>query len=139
MSRPHRNIFPSSASANDFIMLLDYPFLALVTLFLSALATAGSCTSLNWEPCADDGPETDLGLSFECSNFTVPLDYLDTSSNKTITLQVTRVPAVKESQSSIFINFGGPGFATRDDLIYAAEELMVITGGNYDLIGLDPR
>jgi hypothetical protein len=125
------------------MMFLYFPFLALVSSLPSALAAVSCASSLNWEPCANDGPAegSGLSLSFECSNFTVPLDYLDISSNKTITLQVTRIPAFKKTkpQSGIFVNFGGPGFATRDDLIYSAEELMVITGGNYDLIGLDPR
>ncbi|KAH6680093.1 hypothetical protein F5X68DRAFT_245129 [Plectosphaerella plurivora] len=118
-------------------MLVAIALFALSRAPQALAGTSGGCYSaIHWEPCKT----ASVGLlQFECSNFTVPLDHLDTASNKTITLQATRVPAVKESIGSLFVNFGGPGYATRDSLIGAAEELMVVSGGNYDLIGLDPR
>jgi len=95
-------------------------------------------SSFKWGPCEfDDEIDT---VKYECSNFTVPLDYLDPSANKTLDLQVARVPATNgESQGSIFFNFGGPGAETRKSLVAMAEQLLVITEGKYDLIGWDPR
>lgn len=111
-------------------------FAGSITLTNAAATRGGSV--LNWTHCDFIG-ET-APVKHECSNFTVPLDYLDTSTNRTLTLQVARIPAVNgKSRGSIFFNFGGPGFGTRQDLVSGAEELLVMTGGNYDLIGLDPR
>lgn len=77
---------------------------------------------------------------FECANFTVPLDYLDEKSNKTITLQLSRVPATNgESQGTIFFNFGGPGLEARFSLVSQSEHILAITEGKFDLVAFDPR
>lgn len=110
---------------------------AVAGMLPAALAT--SCNSkFHWGSC--DFKELNPTVKYECSNFTVPLDYLDIQSNKTLTLQLTRVPATNgESQGSIFFNFGGPGLEVRKTLVTQAEQLLTITEGKFDLIGWDPR
>ncbi|RYP63536.1 hypothetical protein DL771_009232 [Monosporascus sp. 5C6A] len=106
---------------------------------LAAPARSHSSSPFNWESCEFDD-EIEATVKYECSNFTVPLDYLDTSANTTLNLQVTRVPVVNgESQGSIFFNFGGPGLEVRKTLVAMAEQLLIITEGKYDLVGWDPR
>lgn len=116
--------------------------LALAVMAPSALAApthSNSDSRFSWGPCEfEDGIES--SVRYECSNFTVPLDYLDDSANRTLGLQVTRVPATNgESQGSIFFNFGGPGIEVRKTLAALAEQILIITEGKFDLVGWDPR
>ncbi|KAL2061477.1 hypothetical protein VTL71DRAFT_6854 [Oculimacula yallundae] len=92
-------------------------------------------SGINWGPCSINGT-----LAIDCANFTVPLDYTDTASNRTLSLELLRVPAINgPSRGSIFFNFGGPGIAVRSSLASQAHLLQALTGGNHDLIGIDPR
>lgn len=93
----------------------------------------GFDSAFKWGDCDFEVRAT---VEHQCSNFTVPLDYLDTRSEQTLELQVVRVPAVKgKSRGSILFNFGGPGAPTRQHLVDLAEMLFVVTGGQYDLVG----
>ncbi|CAL8580360.1 hypothetical protein XPA_006089 [Xanthoria parietina] len=76
-----------------------------------------------------------------CGTLTVPLDYVDTTSNATLELQLVKVSAVKQpKKGSILFNPGGPGSPGRDLIAGAqAPSLLVATGGHHDLIGFDPR
>ncbi|OLN97670.1 hypothetical protein CCHL11_09632 [Colletotrichum chlorophyti] len=71
---------------------------------LAAITRSHSSSPFDWGPC-EFVYEIEATAKFECSNFTVPLDCLKTSVNKTLNLRVTRVPAVNgESHGSIFFN-----------------------------------
>ncbi|KAK6225483.1 hypothetical protein QIS74_01530 [Colletotrichum tabaci] len=110
-----------------------------LALAFTVSSTLAARSPFKWESCGFDG-EAEATVKYECSSFLVPLDYLDSAANKTLNLQVTRVPAVNgDSQGSIFFNFGGPGFGAREALVGMAEQLLVITEGKYDLVGWDPR
>lgn len=117
------------------------------TLTFAALVAAASCgappAKFNWTSCPFEEAfrETlNITIPFQCSNLTVPLDYVDTKSNKTIDLQLSKIPAANgESQGSIFFNFGGPGLEARLNLVAQGEHLLALTGGKYDLIAFDPR
>lgn len=76
-----------------------------------------------------------------CGTLTVPLDYVGTTSNATLELQLVKVSAVKQpKKGSILFNPGGPGSPGRDLIAGAqAPSLLVATGGYHDLIGFDPR
>ena len=79
-------------------------------------------------------------IKFECSNYTVPLDYLDDKSDEKLVLQATRVPAINgPSKGTIFFNFGGPGFEDRKQLATMSDQLVIITEGKFDLVSWDPR
>lgn len=108
-----------------------------------AAASGDASSGFNWHACPFEEQfreSSNITFPFECSNFTVPLDYLDEQSNKTRLLQVSRVPAVNgESQGTIFFNFGGPGLEARQALISNAEQLLTITEGKFDLVASDPR
>lgn len=101
-------------------------------------------------------------LPIECADVTAPLDYTKPKSNKTITLELLRVPATKPSRTrkTILLNFGGPGDAGRTGLIGQMDQLMAyvqsqghiaslgltlmnemdrISGYQYDLVAFDPR
>ncbi|GAB1312412.1 Peptidase S33, tripeptidyl-peptidase [Madurella fahalii] len=104
-----------------------------------SLAQAAQCQDIKWGDCFD----LELGdgsLPVLCGNLTVPLDYTDMSSNKTLRLELVKVPATQgTSKGSILLNFGGPGLSSRQSLVSAGPSLLVLSGGYHDLITFDPR
>ncbi|PGH09344.1 hypothetical protein GX51_00787 [Blastomyces parvus] len=79
-------------------------------------------------------------LNMKCGNVTVPLDYTAPESDDTIELELVSVPAAKQpARGTIMFNFGGPGATARDGLIALAGTLLVVTGGEYNLLAFDPR
>ena len=71
----------------------------------------------------------------------MPLDYMDTTSDATLELQLVKLSASKQpKRGSILFNPGGPGAVGRD-LIAGIDgaPLRIVTGEAYDLIGFDPR
>ncbi|KAF1739156.1 putative hydrolase [Beauveria bassiana] len=66
-------------------------------------------SSIKWTECSSEVNEN-AALPVECAQLNVPLDYTDDKSNKTVALNLIRVPATKQpSLGSILMNFGGPG------------------------------
>lgn len=97
-------------------------------------------TSLQWGPC--NKTEVPSNVPVECSTLLVPLDYSEPKSNETLLLDLVRVPApVKPSKGSILFNFGGPGGTARDviGINPIVQELLALTGRQFDLIAFDPR
>ncbi|KAJ3529609.1 hypothetical protein NM208_g9679 [Fusarium decemcellulare] len=98
---------------------------------------------LNWGDC-DPGlviTAQKLGLTTKafCANMTVPLDYTDTESNRTHTVEVVKVAArVEKPRGSIILNFGGPGGNGVQTLL-TSPWYMNATGGEHDLISFEPR
>jgi hypothetical protein len=126
--------------------------MSLKAIFSTSLAFSGliasasgnaTPNSFNWTTCTFEEAlreSHNVTFPFECSNFTVPLDYLDDKANKTINLQLSKIPAVNgDSKGTIFFNFGGPGLEARATLISQGEMLLTMTGGKYDLVAFDPR
>jgi len=100
-----------------FTMILSRYILPLVLLLINEGAS-----KVVWSPC--NAGEFDTTLKIDCSNVTVPLDYTQPKSNKTLTLEIVRVPAiVKPSKGSIFLLFGGPGYDARQHLVYYGANL----------------
>jgi len=88
--------------------------------------------------CSYLGFESDLPYS--CANFTVPLDYSNPKSNNTLTLTLTKIDAVKQpARGSVLFNPGGPGAGGADMITSFGEEFMTVLGGEFNLIGFDPR
>ena len=93
----------------------------------------------NWGPCEFE-PAAEMPFKYECSNFTVPLDYSNSDSDDKLNIQLLRIPAVNgKSKGSIFFNFGGPGLEARKTLVSEGEILQTITEGKHDLVAWDPR
>ena len=68
----------------------------------------------------------------------MPLDYSNQSSDETLQLDLVRVSAVRQpKKGSILFN---PGASGRSYIAGpSAYALLAITGGEYDLIGFEPR
>ncbi|KAI1746787.1 TAP-like protein-domain-containing protein [Xylaria castorea] len=96
-------------------------------------------TGIQWQPCPAD-INAIAALNVECGTLAVPLDYTAADSTEILELSLLRVPAVKKpAKHSILFNFGGPGLEVRHSLAQLADMLQVVTGGEHDLIGWDPR
>ena len=116
-------------------MLFSVLFPLALGLHSSFAAAQPVKRSINWSPCTQPGTS-----SLTCSTLYVPLDYTDSSSNSTLKLQLVKSSAAKQpKKGSILINPGGPGSGGRDIVANRATELQIATGGEYDLIGFDPR
>ncbi|KUJ14505.1 uncharacterized protein LY89DRAFT_736537 [Mollisia scopiformis] len=103
-------------------------------LLVHALPTYSDKTII-WYPCGDS-----TTIPYSCGNLTVPLDYTDHSSAKTLSLSLVKVNATKQpSQGSILFNPGGPGEIGTSFVAATADVFLAVTGGNYDLIGFDTR
>ena len=67
--------------------------------------------SVNWLPC----PQQNGSTPIQCGTLTVPLDYSNPTSNRTLDLQLVKVSAVNQPRKgSILFNPGGPGESGRD-------------------------
>ncbi|KXS14037.1 hypothetical protein M427DRAFT_33461 [Gonapodya prolifera JEL478] len=106
-----------------------------IVLFLSAgLASSSHFTVAlsTWTSC---------GTGLDCANLTVPLKYADPSPHETATITLARFNATASTRKgSILVNPGGPG-ASGVALVSAGagQSISTITGGEYDIIGFDPR
>ena len=96
-------------------------------------------------------------LPLKCASFQVPLDYVNQDVDNTLALTLVRVDAVKEPVlGSIMFNPGGPGGSGIQYVIGRAQEMLTwatissfhlflptnrhsLTGGQFNLIGFDPR
>ncbi|KAI0116151.1 TAP-like protein-domain-containing protein [Hypoxylon sp. NC0597] len=93
-------------------------------------------SEIQWGPCDIDTK----GLPVQCAKLTVPLDYTDKSSNRTLNLDLIKYPAQKQPRrGSLILNFGGPGQDGLNSMIDYAEIQGPITGGYHDLVSWDPR
>ncbi|KAJ4229109.1 hypothetical protein NW759_003832 [Fusarium solani] len=95
--------------------------------------------TIKWKNCVLSKNQT---LPRQCAKLKVPLDYTDPDNKKEVALDLTKIEALKKpSKGSILINFGGPGEPARASLTSnsAASKLLGLTGGEYGLIGFDPR
>ncbi|KAK8035383.1 TAP-like protein-domain-containing protein [Apiospora rasikravindrae] len=108
------------------------------TLVATAAAQNGtySTDSIRWAPC----PAEVAAAPVVCGELLVPLDYTNDRSNETLTLQLAKVPAITQpSRGSVLMNFGGPGNDGRTMLGQYAPFLPLGSGGEFDLIAIDPR
>ncbi|KAL8789720.1 MAG: hypothetical protein Q9213_000970 [Squamulea squamosa] len=112
-------------------LLAVIPFLQLVVA-----SNSPARHTINWFPCKENG-----SAPLTCGSLQVPLDYLDTSSNASLKLDLVKISANKEpKKGSIIFNPGGPGGSGRESFVGPiGAALRVVTGGVYDLISFDPR
>ncbi|KAI1801215.1 alpha/beta-hydrolase [Daldinia bambusicola] len=117
-----------------FRVPLQLSFIAL------SLAQTQGASKLQWGPC--NKTEVPSEVPVDCSVLMVPLDYTEPDSDEKLQLDLVRVPALnKPSKGSILFNFGGPGGTGRDQIgkKRLADELLALTGRQFDLIAFDPR
>ncbi|KXH42501.1 hypothetical protein CSAL01_12772 [Colletotrichum salicis] len=103
-------------------------------------------SSIQWTECDLDFGEAGNAVvaampeKFQCAKLEVPLDYTSLSSGETIRLQLIKASANKEPyMGSMLWNPGGPGGSGVESVAALGLKLRNITGGNYDIIGFDPR
>lgn len=118
---------------------MSKPFLYLITLLTTCLLTTAAPTpanaSIDWFHCKQNAtwPVT-------CGILAVPLDYTDLKSGKTLSLSLLKINATKEPvKGSVLVNPGGPGEGAREFLAGYAQQLLVATGGHFNLIAWDTR
>ncbi|KAI9316961.1 TAP-like protein-domain-containing protein, partial [Zopfochytrium polystomum] len=77
---------------------------------------------------------------FYCGSILVPLDHLNASDSRRISIAVVKFPApLKPRLGTIFINPGGPGGSGADLAKGAGPLISALTGGHHDILGFDPR
>ncbi|KAF1949635.1 alpha/beta-hydrolase [Byssothecium circinans] len=104
---------------------------------LAAPSTKPPTNTIKWTQCAKN-----LTVPSECGTITVPLDYSGKLSNKTLELSMLKIKAVKKPfKGSILINPGGPGAGNEATTFLQGlgANMLIMTGGHFDLIGIDPR
>ncbi|KAG8933403.1 hypothetical protein FRC02_011938 [Tulasnella sp. 418] len=112
----------------------------LYPLFTSAWKEARQSDRIQWGPCVRPltwGEESSLVYA----NFTVPLDWTNTSSSQKAVLYIAKFKASNgKSLGTIFVNPGGPGGPGSEFLrVSYSQQLSSITGGNFDIVSWDPR
>ena len=98
-----------------FNLLLALPF-----AFAQPYAKPQNSSSIQWMDCPFELPAPGA-----CGSLSVPLDYTDTDSGKTLNLTLYKIDAaVKPSKGSILINPGGPGNDAGTFLILNGAQLL---------------
>ncbi|RHY70409.1 hypothetical protein DYB30_007042 [Aphanomyces astaci] len=104
------------------------------TISLAYVYVVGAQQELfQWQPCAfSEDPR------LECGSLRVPLNHLHPSVNETIDIAVRRYRVENGTQSlgTILVNPGGPG---HHGTAMASAGLATYLGGQYDVLGFDPR
>ncbi|KAK2765147.1 hypothetical protein FQN54_008846 [Arachnomyces sp. PD_36] len=97
-------------------------------------------SSLSWSKCDLPGFDySKVEVPIHCANLDVPLDYTHPEDGD-LSLQLIKVNATKEPVlGSILFNPGGPGGSGVEDVAQKGHIYDEILGGQYDLIGFDPR
>lgn len=110
------NLHPLTMAAKFYTLLLST---SLASNFVRALPTYPNNT-VTWYSCSSNGT-----IPYTCGNLSVPLDYSDSSSSKTLNLSLVKVAATKEPhQGSILFNPGGPGIPGRSFVTALGSELL---------------
>ncbi|KAL4966172.1 alpha/beta hydrolase [Aspergillus stella-maris] len=109
-------------------------------LALTPLATAypSSPSKIHWTgPC----PAPNQTAPMTCGTLTVPLDYTDKTSNKTITLDIAKIsgPAKQPGGKSVLYNPGGPGEDSLKSMVNTGGELQAILGDEVDIVTFNTR
>ncbi|KAG8915909.1 hypothetical protein FRC02_004318 [Tulasnella sp. 418] len=84
----------------------------------------------SWKPC--------FGPNLECTGLPVPLDYADPSAGAAL-LAIIRYKATGSRLGSLFLNPGGPGASGVKFIESFGRGFSELFGGQYDIIGWDPR
>ncbi|KAF0718578.1 Aste57867_1604 [Aphanomyces stellatus] len=112
---------------------------------LSLSLVVAAADPFHWQPCPDDPmsppvvPEVpdSKNSQLQCGGLTVPLNHLDPSNTDTINITMRRFQSKSQPPlGTILLNPGGPG---SPGSFMASPSYLAYTGGQYDVIGFDPR
>ncbi|KAJ5602259.1 hypothetical protein N7510_011793 [Penicillium lagena] len=111
-------------------------FLGLLS-FASGSSLVEAIGKIEWKgPCSMHNQTAPM----ICGTLEVPLDYTDSSSQKTLTLQLAKIAAIEKPRGkSVLLNFGGPGEDSLTSLAGIGAEFQAIFGGHSDLITFNTR
>ncbi|KAI9324326.1 TAP-like protein-domain-containing protein, partial [Zopfochytrium polystomum] len=85
-----------------------------------------------WKKCNDG--------TLYCGSLPVPLDHLNASDRRVISIAVVKYPAQAEPRlGTLFVNPGGPGGSGAGFVKGAGRLISLLTGGHHDILGFDPR
>ncbi|KAF5026424.1 hypothetical protein F66182_1489 [Fusarium sp. NRRL 66182] len=100
-------------------------------------------SALQWAQCDLDFGDDDRNqaqTAYDCARLEVPLDYTNKTDGETIKLDLIKAKATKKPvKGSVLYNPGGPGGSGVEAIIRRGERLLHVLGGQYDVIGFDPR
>lgn len=126
---------------NAVFLLL--PTTALAGALRYSSVEKNNTTTLSWAPCNLNFPETITELiatPLDCANLRVPLDYSNPKSGRKIQLQLIRVPSTQQpAKGSIIFNVGGPGGSGVKEIATNGKVYSDVFGGEYNIVGFDPR
>ncbi|RMZ41762.1 proteinase [Aspergillus flavus] len=109
----------------------------LLSMASLASLTQAELGKIQWKGLCDP---TNVTGPMICGTLDVPLDYTDSTSNKTLTLDIGKWPAAKKATAEpVFVNFGGPGVNSFEGLGSYGKEFQTILGGHSDVITFNPR
>ncbi|KAJ3251367.1 hypothetical protein HDU77_005951 [Chytriomyces hyalinus] len=92
--------------------------------------------TIEWSRCNPNN----ASLVHECAYIKAPLDHANPNTTSTISIALARYKAtVSPRLGAILINPGGPGGSGKGFALAAGEAISILTGGQYDIIGFDPR
>lgn len=100
-----------------------------------------SASPFNWTLCPiQPNRSQSPNSSFQCGTFKVPLDYTNSSDQRSITLVLTLFQSGNQkSNTTILLNPGGPGGSGTQYAFRKSESLNQLLGGGIDILGFDPR
>lgn len=95
-------------------------------------------SNVQWSQCDGMGNRT-----YECATLHVPIDHWaavgSSSNNKSFSIPLKRLMANENAYGTILLNPGGPGGSGIAFLDGYGIALDTILGGQWDLLGFDPR
>ncbi|KAJ3232077.1 hypothetical protein HDU81_003324 [Chytriomyces hyalinus] len=92
--------------------------------------------TIEWTRCNPNN----ASLLHECAHIKAPLDHANPNASTAISIALARYKAtVSPRLGAILINPGGPGGSGKGFALSAGDAISVLTGGQYDIIGFDPR
>ncbi|KAJ3224666.1 hypothetical protein HDU78_010861 [Chytriomyces hyalinus] len=92
--------------------------------------------TIEWSRCNPNN----ASLVHECAYIKAPLDHANPNTSTTISIALARYKATMSPRlGAILINPGGPGGSGKGFALAAGEAISILTGGQYDIIGFDPR
>ncbi|EQC34816.1 hypothetical protein SDRG_07621 [Saprolegnia diclina VS20] len=95
--------------------------------------TAVGSGPFHWTLCPDHADDA----RYQCGYLTVPLDHLDPTNNATLDIAVQKyISNATVPLGTILLNPGGPGGPGTS---MATPATAIMTGGQYDVLGFDPR
>ncbi|KAL2211277.1 hypothetical protein CC79DRAFT_1317430 [Sarocladium strictum] len=124
----------------SFYMMTAYLWLLCLAATAHACKTPKGQLSLQWGSCPEAAPYLNATAPIECATVRLPMDYTAPNSTLLWDAPLLRVKAPKQpSKGSIFVNWGGPGLPAIPNAVLRGSELMLLPGGEYDIVAFNPR